>query len=171
MGVAGIARSSMSAGTMTARWLIDTNVLVYAHDRSEPAKRQRAIEVLGDLHESRAGVLSTQVLGEFYAAAVGRLSARLSAAEGLAAVRRLARAWPVLPVTPFVVLEAARGVEQLSMSWWDAQVWATARMHQVQGVMSEDFQHGSVVDGVRFHDPFQDVGGTAADGTAADGAA
>ena len=31
---------------MTAHYLVDTNVLVYALDRREPAKRERAREVL-----------------------------------------------------------------------------------------------------------------------------
>ena len=40
------------------------------------------------------------------------------------------------------------------MSYWDAQLWATARLNQVDLVLSEDFQDGRVLHGVRFVNPF-----------------
>ena len=40
------------------------------------------------------------------------------------------------------------------MSYWDAQLWATARLNQVEVVLSEDFQDGRALDGVRFVNPF-----------------
>jgi predicted nucleic acid-binding protein len=53
--------------------LIDTNVLVYPYDRSEPAKAARARQVLDDLARRRRGRVSTQVLGEFFRAVTTRL--------------------------------------------------------------------------------------------------
>ena len=40
------------------------------------------------------------------------------------------------------------------MSYYDAQLWATARLNQVPIIFSEDFAAGSVVEGVRFVNPF-----------------
>jgi predicted nucleic acid-binding protein len=45
---------------------VDANVLAYAHDRSEAAKRPVARALLETLWRDRAGVLSTQVLQELY---------------------------------------------------------------------------------------------------------
>jgi predicted nucleic acid-binding protein len=56
-------------------------------------------------------------------------------------------------VTPQIVLEAVRGVRDHWFSFWDAQIWAAARLNQVPVVSSEDFT-GAVVEGVRFVDPF-----------------
>jgi predicted nucleic acid-binding protein len=39
------------------------------------------------------------------------------------------------------------------MSYWDAQIWATARLNQVPVVFSEDFNTGSLIEGVRFINP------------------
>jgi predicted nucleic acid-binding protein len=44
------------------RTFVDTNVLVYAHNRSETRKQAIAEALLDDLWQSRAGTLSTQVL-------------------------------------------------------------------------------------------------------------
>jgi predicted nucleic acid-binding protein len=40
------------------------------------------------------------------------------------------------------------------MAYWDAQIWASARMNQISLVLSEDFGEGVVIDGVRFINPF-----------------
>jgi predicted nucleic acid-binding protein len=45
---------------------VDTNVLAYAHDRSETVKQPIAQALLGVLWRDRAGVLSTQVLQALY---------------------------------------------------------------------------------------------------------
>jgi predicted nucleic acid-binding protein len=52
-----------------------------------------------------------------------------------------------------IVLEAARGVRDRSLSYYDAQIWATARLNQIPLVFSEDFTDGSVIEGVRFVNP------------------
>jgi predicted nucleic acid-binding protein len=52
------------------------------------------------------------------------------------------------------VLEAVRGVRDHQLAYWDAQIWATARLNQVPLVLSEDFSNGAVIEGVRFVNPF-----------------
>lgn len=49
---------------MSDRFFVDTNILVYAHDRSAGAKHDRAQLLLQRLWDSGEGVLSTQVLQE-----------------------------------------------------------------------------------------------------------
>jgi predicted nucleic acid-binding protein len=45
---------------------VDTNVLVYARDASEPEKQPSATTWMAHLWRSREGRLSIQVLHEFY---------------------------------------------------------------------------------------------------------
>ena len=94
---------------MAASVMLDTNVLVYAHDRSEPEKQQRALEVLERVQSVGSGALTTQVLAEFFSTAIRKLSASLSMEAAARQVELFARAWPVLDVTTFTVLEAIRG--------------------------------------------------------------
>ncbi len=49
---------------MSDRYFVDTNILVYAHDRAAGVKHQRARELVEELWNSGAGALSTQVLQE-----------------------------------------------------------------------------------------------------------
>jgi predicted nucleic acid-binding protein len=134
--------------------LIDTNLLVYAHDRGEFGKQGKAIEVLAQLQATDSGRLSAQCLAEFFAVITRGPAPRLTVAEASMQVARLARVWPVVDVTSQIVLEAARGVREYQFSFWDAQIWAAARLNQIPVVFSEDFSDRSVIEGVRFVNPF-----------------
>jgi predicted nucleic acid-binding protein len=60
-----------------------------------------------------------------------------------------------LDITGATVLEAVRGVSAYQMAYWDAQIWASARMNQVPFVFSEDFGEGVTIEGVRFINPLE----------------
>lgn len=134
--------------------LVDTNVLVYAHDRGEYAKQERAIQTVRGLQLTGGGILSTQCLGEFFRAVTRGPQPKLSREEAALQVDRFARAWPVLDITPHIVLEAVRGVQDHQLAYWDAQIWATAHLHQIPIIFGEDFAVGSTLEGVRFVNPF-----------------
>ena len=52
------------------------------------------------------------------------------------------------------MLEAGRGVRDYKFSYYDAQIWATAKQNQVPVIFSEDFNDRQVLEGVRFVNPF-----------------
>jgi len=61
------------------RQFVDTNILVYAHDDSAGAKRDRARALVEQLWESRDGCLSVQVLQEFFVSVTRKIAKRLDA--------------------------------------------------------------------------------------------
>ena len=133
--------------------LIDTNVLVYTFDQNDPPRQERAIQLLRALEQSASGRLSVQCLAEFCAVVMRRLQPVMSPAETLAQVERLQRIYPVYNLTPMIILEALRGVRVHGMSYYDAQIWACARLNQIPVIFSEDYHEG-VTEGVRFVNPF-----------------
>lgn len=136
------------------RAFIDTNVLVYAYDRSEPEKQARAAAVLDGLAQRSAGLLSAQVLAEFFVTLTRKLAAPLPPDVAYERLKNYLHAWPVVEMSGLIVLEAARGVRDYQLNFWDAQVWAAARLNHCQVVLSEDFNSGAVLEGVRFTNPF-----------------
>ena len=134
--------------------LVDTNVLVYAHDRGEFVKQERAIETLNHLQAGGIGRLSVQCLAEFFRVATRGPQPMLATGEAARQVELLTRAWPALDITPQIVLEATRGVRDHLLPYWDAQIWATARLNQIPVIFSEDFSAGAVLGGIRFVNPF-----------------
>jgi predicted nucleic acid-binding protein len=140
---------------MAARYLLDTNLLVYALDQREPVKRERAREVLRRVGGAGSAALPAQVLSEFANTCLKKLEPRPDPEAIRREVERLLLAFPVLPLTGPVVLEALRGVREHLLSYYAAQVWAVARLGQVAVVLSEDFNPGAVLDGVSFANPLE----------------
>ena len=137
-----------------ANVLIDTNVLVYAHDRGEFEKQQQANRALDHLFGSGAGRLSVQSLSELFRATTRGANPILTVQVAAQQVQQLAHAWTVLDLTPQIVIEAARGAGSHQLAYWDAQLWATAKLNQIQVIFTEDLPSSAVLEGVRFVNPF-----------------
>lgn len=137
---------------MPGRAFIDTNVLVYAVDDADPAKRDRAREVLGDSADQL--VLSAQVLSEFYVVVTRKLADPLGEEEAADAVRSLARL-PVVVADAELVMAAVALSRQAQISFWDAQIVAAAAVAGCDRVMTEDLSHGAELSSVRVENPFR----------------
>jgi predicted nucleic acid-binding protein len=142
---------------MNGRIFVDTNVLVYAYDRAESEKQQQAMAVLDHLVMTKIGVISTQVLAEFFVTVTRKIMAPLSVDEAYRRLVNYSQAWKVVDLTGLIVLEAGRGVRDHQFSFWDAQIWATARLNQISVIFSEDFSSGEIIEGVRFVNPFVEI--------------
>lgn len=134
--------------------MVDTNVLVYAFEAGDPERSARAAAWLDALLQRGVGALSVQALSEFAHVAMRRMQPVWSADEASSTVLDLSRAFDVVPVTPLIVVEALRGVAQHGMSFFDAQMWAVARLHQIPYLLTEDMASGATIDGVTVIDPF-----------------
>ena len=139
---------------MGDRIIVDTNVLLYAYDRGQPLKQPRALAVLDHLVVQGMGVLTSQVLAEFFVNATKKLQPPLTIEETYTCIENYLLSWEILDITGAIVLEAARGVRTYRMTYWDAQIWSSARMNQIPVVFSEDFGSRRIIEGVRFVNPF-----------------
>src|SRR4029078_29123 len=101
--------------------LIDTNILVYAHQPAEKAKYTAALRTLEPLLESGPGRWSAQILGEFISATTRGRTPILTVKEALDQATRFAEALPVLDTTRLIVLEAGSRAAQHATSPDDAQ--------------------------------------------------
>jgi predicted nucleic acid-binding protein len=132
---------------------VDTNVLAYAHDRSETAKQPVARMLVEGLWRDRAGVVSTQVLQELYVVATRKLDPPLprTAARELVV---LYATWPVVQVDLPLILAASELEERHRLSFWDALVAEAARRAGATRLVTEDLQPGRRIGGVAIENPF-----------------
>ncbi len=136
--------------------LLDTNVLVYSIDwRFEP-KRRRALDLIERLADLEAAALSVQVLSEFFNVSTRKLVPPLHPEEAIEKIETFAYLFPVFDLTLSTVFEAALGVQNHSFSYYDAQLWATAKLNQIPLIFSEDFNSGATIEGVTFVNPFEE---------------
>lgn len=132
---------------------VDTNVLVYAHDRTDGVRQPIAAQLLEDLWRARDGVVSTQVLTEFYAVVTRKFDPPLPRREARALVDAYA-AWPLVQVDAPLIVAASALEEQHSLSFWDALIVEAARRGGANRLVSEDLQHGRRIAGLVIANPF-----------------
>ena len=132
---------------------VDTNVLVYAHDRSETRKQPIAQALLDVLWRTRSGVLSTQVLQEFYVVTTRKFDPpmRRGAAREIVA---LYGEWPIVQVDVALILAASKLEERHAFSFWDALVVEAARRCGATRLLTEDLQAGRRIGGISIENPF-----------------
>ena len=129
---------------------LDTNVVVYAFDRANPAKQRIAIEVL---EGSERLVVSTQVLLESWWVLTRRLAEPLDESQASEVIDQLCTL-PVVLTDPQLVQQAIQASLSFKIAVWDALIIEAARAAGCRRVMSEDFHSGQNFDGVVIENPF-----------------
>lgn len=133
---------------------VDTNVLVYARDGSEPEKQAAAAGWMDALWEAREGRLSAQVLHEYYVTVTRKLEPGLDPASARTDVRAL-RAWRPLRLDGALIESAWEAEDRFGFAFWDALIIAAARRLGCDHLLSEDLQDGQDLDGLLVVDPFR----------------
>ena len=132
---------------------VDTNVLIYSEDGRVPEKQAQALAWLRVLWQRRAGRLSNQVLNEFYTNVTRKIKPPMQPGDARAEVRRYQRWQPWAIDHPTV--ETAWSVEsRFGFSYWDALIVASAQTLGCRYLLTEDMQHGQVLDSVQILNPF-----------------
>ena len=132
---------------------VDTNILVYAHDRSAGQKHSHAQALIRELWESGEGCLSIQVLQEFYVSVTQKV-ARPLAPEVAAQIIADLGVWHVHRPNVDDVLDAIRVQDRYQVSFWDAMILTSANQLGCQTLWSEDLNPGQVYDGATVLSPF-----------------
>ena len=135
------------------RQFVDTNVLVYAHDLSAGAKRERAQDLLTSLWASGEGCLSVQVLQEFYVTVTRKVARPLGLEAAAQVVADLGR-WKTHAPQPQDVLEAIHLHGRTRISFWDAMILHSAAALDCRILWSEDLKPGRSAAGVVVENPF-----------------
>ena len=139
---------------MSDKCFVDTNILVYAHDRSAGVKHQRAQMLLEQLWDSGQGVLSTQVLQELCINLRRKINHPLPVDE----VRRLIRdyaTWEVVTNTSESVLQALDIELRYKTSFWDALIIYAAQAAGAEVLYTEDLSDGQAYGSVRVVNPLK----------------
>jgi predicted nucleic acid-binding protein len=126
---------------MAQKYFVDTNILIYAHDRSAGEKYTRARQLIERLWTSGEGVLSTQVLQELCI----NLRRKVAQPPSLDEVRQLIQdylSWEVIVNKPESVLRALEIEVRYKVSFWDALVLQAVESSGATILYSEDLSAG-----------------------------
>lgn len=133
------------------RTFLDTNILLYGDDRADAAKQRRAMELILVHKAQHTGVVSLQVLQEYFVNATRKLG--LDTGLVRQKVEAYCRFDVVEPVAADIL--AAIDFHRLhQISFWDALILHSAKQAGCRVLLTEDLQHGQMIDGVRIVNPF-----------------
>ena len=137
--------------------LVDTNVLVYRCDRRNPAKQERASEVLRRGAEEGSLFVPHQALVEFVAVTTRRRGDSgpiLELPEALTVIDEFMLAYVVLFPSEAVVRSACTGAVVHRLPWYDAHLWAYADAYGIDEILTEDTPSKPWCGTVRYTNPF-----------------
>ena len=101
---------------MNADTFVDTNILLYAHDRDADLKHERAASLIRILWGTGIGMISTQVLQEFYVNVTQKISNPLPYALARRVVQHYL-AWQVEINGPHSTLRTSEIQERYKLSF------------------------------------------------------
>jgi predicted nucleic acid-binding protein len=130
----------------------DSNVLVYAADAAAGERHEHVAHLLGRAMRRQSCIQTLQPFCEFFNVVTRK--AGIDAAAAAEFVETWRTAMSVESATFPDLAAAMRGVREHGLSFWDALLWATVRRVGVDLLISEDFQDGRSIEGVRIVNPF-----------------
>ena len=139
---------------MSAKFFLDTNILIYAFSRQDPAKRIQARSLVRSAVQEGIGTISWQVVQEFFHAALHRSSLE-PAPDALSDYARtvlfpLCQVWPSIDLW----LKALAIQRQTQYRFYDSLIVASALASGARLLYSEDFQSGRMIGDLRIENPF-----------------
>jgi predicted nucleic acid-binding protein len=139
---------------MSARYFVDTNILMYAHDSGAGEKHARAKALVEALWEARSGVVSTQVLQDL-AVNLRRKARKPLDARTTREIVSDYLSWYVVVNGGDSILEALDIESRYHVSFWDALIIQAAQAAGAEILYSEDLSDGQRYGGVTVESPFR----------------
>jgi predicted nucleic acid-binding protein len=139
---------------MSAVDFLDSNVLVYVFDHVDERKSKIAIDIVSQGTSQRTLAISFQVVQETLNVITRKLKPPVPARDAQYLLG--STLMPLLKVYPSKELytEALRVAERYGQSFYDSLIIASALSIQADRLLTEDMQHGQVIDGLKIVNPF-----------------
>lgn len=136
--------------------LVDTNIMVYCYDPSDPGKRTVARDLLRRGAAESALRIPHQAMVEFVNAVTRQRTAGpfLTPEEAWRQAEDFLNEFLILYPNERVFRTAMLGMAAYKLAWYDAHLWAYAEHYGIPEILSEDFEHGRMYGTVRVKNPF-----------------
>jgi|SRR5579863_66760 len=140
---------------MSDKYFLDTNILIYAYDHSDPAKHAKALSLIEAISQSGTPVVSTQVFQEFAASVRKKAKPLLSTRQIQQILVEILQAWEVFVGNAVTIIAALEIEERFRISFWDALILSAAHSSAATILYTEDLNHGQTYGHVQVVNPFK----------------
>nr|CAA6801805.1 MAG: Programmed cell death toxin MazF like [uncultured Thiotrichaceae bacterium] len=143
---------------MSAKVFFDTNVLVYAYNDNEPAKKATAKALFQEHARQGNLVISTQVLQELYVTLTRVGKQKLSQEQAEIVVNHLSDL-SLIQVDKNTIAAAMKRHQSKVFSFWDSLIVEAALTAGCEQLFSEDMQNGLKIGSLTISNPFAETVG------------
>jgi len=143
------------SGDSPVDYFFDTNILVYAYDRTAGRKHARASDLMKSCWENENGCISIQVLQEFFVTTTQKIKKPLEHQIARQIVEDLAH-WRLHTPNTSDLIQAIDLMKAYQLSFWDAMIMQSASVLGCTQLLSEDLSHEQRYGGVQVINPFSE---------------
>ena len=132
---------------MNDKYFLDTNLIVYLFDTSEPDKHRKVKKLFTEVQTHKHGYISAQVVNEFIVIASQKISHPLPLDR---IGKKLVFLQKTLYILPLYIETSKKAIEikhRYQYSYWDSLIIASALESNCSILYSEDMHHGQVIEG------------------------
>lgn len=144
----------MNDKKISNKCFLDTNLLIYALDNTEPDKKNSITSFPNNIKGKAFPVISTQTLGEFYNIAVKKLG--LTKDQAYVICEEYSKIFPVYEISTENVFHAMEISKKTQFSYWDSLILAMAIDTGCSILYSEDLNNGQEIEGVKIINPIME---------------
>ena len=135
--------------------LLDSNILIYAYDRSEAKKHAIAKELVKERWKKEDSVLSIQNLAEFYSVITSKIERPLEIDRAKQIVLDYIDGFEILRYNEKTIVEAINVQAIYKIPFWDALIVATMEENSIDTIITENEKDFKKVKWVKTINPFK----------------
>jgi predicted nucleic acid-binding protein len=136
--------------------LIDTNILVYAYDKSDLKKHKLAKEAVKAAWLTQSGVLSIQNLAEFYSIITRKIQKPVSISQAKQIILDLSEGFEILKYSEQTIISAINNQMIYKIPFWDSLIVATMEENGVDTIITENEKDFKKVEWLNVINPFRE---------------
>ena len=144
---------------MTDDALIDTTLIVYAYDKSEPKKRRIAKYIVEDTFKGRRRFfVSNQILGELYTVLTSKIENPIPKEKANVIVSGIIESedWVKISYTEKTIKRAMKTSEEFKIHFWDALISETMLESSIFTIYTENEKDFSKIPNMKVINPFKE---------------
>jgi len=135
--------------------LLDSNILVYAYDKSETKKHATAKEFVKERWKKEDSVLSIQNLVEFYSIITSKIEKPLEIDKAKQIVLDYIEGFEILRYNEKTIVEAINVQAIYKSPFWDALIVATMEENSIDTIITENEKDFKKVKWIKTINPFK----------------
>ena len=135
--------------------LLDSNILIYAYDKSEVKKYPIAKELIKGLWKNNDLVLSIQNLVEFYSIITSKIDKPLEIDKAKQIVLDYIDGFEILRYNENTIIEAINVQAIYKIPFWDALIVATMEENSIDTIVTENEKDFKKINWIKIINPFK----------------